>query len=101
MDLQVQKKDGTLQPFDRSKVSAGAMRSGASIEEAENVTGQVEAWARSVAQNGVVNATELRAKVLEVLKTVNPVAGSAFETYQKPQVEPVASVVEPEAQPQV
>lgn len=89
MDLQVQKKDGTLQPFDRSKISAGVMRSGASLEEAENVTGQVEAWAQGAAQNGVVGATELRTKVLEVLKTVNPVAGTAFESYQKPSVEPV------------
>ncbi|PIU03949.1 hypothetical protein COT44_00270 [Candidatus Shapirobacteria bacterium CG08_land_8_20_14_0_20_39_18] len=97
MDLQVQKKDGTLQPFDRSKISAGVMRSGAGIEEAENVTGQVETWAQGAAQNGVVGATELRAKVLEVLKTVNPTAGTAFESYQKPVVEPV----EPESQPQV
>lgn len=100
MDLQVQKKDGTLQPFDRSKISAGVIRSGASVEEAENVTLQVETWAQSTAQNGVVNATELRTKVLEVLKTVNPTAGTAFETYQKPQAEPVAPV-EPESQPQV
>ncbi len=94
MDLQVQKKDGTLQPFDRSKISAGVIRSGATPEESENVTAQVEAWAQGAAQNGVIGSTELRAKVLEVLLGVNPTAAAAFESYQKPQVQP-------EPQPQV
>lgn len=84
MELQVQKKDGSLQPFDRNKISAGLIKSGASATEAESITSQVEAWAQGAAQNGVIKSLEVRAKVLELLRGVNPTAAAAFEAYQKP-----------------
>jgi transcriptional regulator NrdR family protein len=90
MNLQVQKKDNSLQPFDKSKVAAGLIRSGASVEEAENVASQVEAWAQTSAVDGVIKSLDLRAKVLEVLKTVNEAVAIAFENYQKPLPEPEA-----------
>lgn len=88
MNLQVEKKNGQLQPFDKSKVAAGLIRSGASVEEAENVASQVEAWAQTNGTEGVIKSLDLRAKVLEILKTVNEVVATAFESYQKPQAEP-------------
>jgi transcriptional regulator NrdR family protein len=98
MNLQVQKKNGTMQPFDRTKVLSGLVKSGATSEQAEIVTSQVEAWAQTGAQNGVIGSLELRTKVLEFLKVVNPVAGAAFESYQKPQLQPdVQSDPEPQA----
>jgi len=82
--LQVRKKDGRLEPFDRDKVKNGMLKSGASDAEAETVTGQVETWAQGVAQDGIVDTLEIRAKVLEILRGVNPGAAAAFEAYQKP-----------------
>lgn len=90
MNLQVEKKDGRLQPFEKGKIVAGLMRSGASSEEAENVASQVEAWAVTNATGGVLKSLELRTKVLEILKTVNQVAAISFENYQKPQPETIA-----------
>jgi len=87
MNLQVEKKNGQLQPFDKSKIAAGLIRSGTSVEEAENVASQVEAWAQTSAVNGVIKSLDLRAKILEVLKTVNEAVAIAFENYQKPQAE--------------
>jgi transcriptional regulator NrdR family protein len=87
MNLQVQKKDGSMQLFDRTKILAGLVKSGATSEQAETVASQVEAWAQTGAPNGVIASLDLRAKVLEFLKVVNPVAGAAFESYQKTQVE--------------
>lgn len=92
MNLQVEKKDGRLQPFDRSKIAAGLIRSGASVEEAENIASQVETWAQTNNVNGVLKSLDLRAKVLEVLKTVNEAVAIAFENYQKPQAEPEAEL---------
>lgn len=83
MDVQVRKKDGRLEPFDRNKILNGLLKSGASQAEAESVTAQVEAWVPTIAPAGVVNSTDLRTKVLELLKTVNPGAAAAFESYQK------------------
>lgn len=82
--FKVQKKDGTTEDFDRNKILSGVTKSGATLEEAEKVTAQIEGILSGMAVNGVVQAVQLRAKVLEVLKTANPTAAAAFENYQKP-----------------
>jgi len=82
--FKVQKKDGTIQDFDRNKMLSGMTKSGASLEEAEKVTAQIEGMLAGMAVDGVVQTVQLREKVLEVLKTVNPTAAATFENYQKP-----------------
>jgi len=83
MDLQVQKKDGSLQPFDRNKILQGLVHAGATTLEAEDITKQVEVWVQSTVLNGVVSAVDLRAKVLELLRAVNPMVADTFESYKK------------------
>lgn len=85
MDLQVLKKDGQLQPFDRAKIAAGLVKSGVSVDQAQALALQAETWAQGAAQNGIVNASEIRVRVLELLRVANPTAADAFEAYQKPQ----------------
>ncbi len=63
---------------------SGITKSGASLEEAEKVTAQVEGMLAGIAVDGVVQTVQLRERVLEVLKTVNPTAAAAFESYAKP-----------------
>lgn len=80
---QVQKKDGSLVDFDRSKIVNGVMMSGAMPEQAEQVAVGVEGWLPTVAVNNVVKTADIRVKVLEILKALNPSAGATFESYQK------------------
>jgi len=87
---QVQKKDGSLENFDRNKIVNGVVKAGGSAEEAEKVAAAIEAWLPTVAGAGVVTSTQIRAKVLEVLRTVNPTVATNFENYQKP-AEPAIS----------
>lgn len=82
--FKVQKKDGSLEDFDRNKILNGIVKSGAMPEQAESVTKQVESWVQNVVVDGVVKSSDIRTKVLEVLKTVNPQVATSFETYQKP-----------------
>ena len=79
----VQKKDGSLEDFDRNKILSGVVKSGASEEEAEGIAAQVEGWLTGAAVEGVVNTMDVRSKVLELLRLVNPTAADAFESYQK------------------
>lgn len=83
MPIKVQKKDGRLEDFDRSKISGGIVKSGATPEQAENVATQVENWVQTIAVNGVVSAAQIKEKVLEILRSVNPEAAVAFEAYRK------------------
>lgn len=82
--FKVQKKDGRLEDFDRNKVLNGLVKSGATSEEAEGITGQIETWLPTVAVDDVIKTREIRDKVLELLREVNPQAADAFESYQKP-----------------
>jgi transcriptional regulator NrdR family protein len=81
--FKVQKKDGSLQDFDRNKIVNGVVKAGGSSIDAESVATQVEAWLPTVAANGVVNSMDIRNKGLEILRTVNPTVADSFESYQK------------------
>jgi len=83
MPVKVQKKDGRMEDFDRNKVLNGVVKSGATLEQAEEVVRQVEAWLSTVT-SGVVSSMGIRTKVLEVLRSLNPTAAAAFENYRKP-----------------
>ncbi|KKR66786.1 MAG: hypothetical protein UU09_C0046G0012 [Microgenomates group bacterium GW2011_GWA2_40_6] len=81
--FQVQKKDGSLTDFDRSKIVNGVIMSGATPEQAEQVAAGVDGWLPTVMVNNVVKTADIRVKLLEILKAINPAAGATFESYQK------------------
>lgn len=83
MPIKVEKKDGRLEDFDRNKISGGVVKSGASPEEAENIATQVETWVQSAAMDGVVQSSDIRTKVLELLQSVDPEVAASFKTYKK------------------
>ena len=82
--FKVTKKDGVQEDFDRSKLVSGVVAAGASLEEAEKVADEIEAWLPSVAKDGAVMSSDIRAKGLEVLSQVNPDVAAKFEEYKKP-----------------
>ncbi len=84
MPVKVQKKDGRLEDFLRAKVVAGVLKSGADFNQAEEVGRQVETWVQQTAVSGMISSNQIREKVLEVLRGVNPAAATTFESYQKP-----------------
>lgn len=83
MNFKVQKKDGSTEDFDRSKIVNGLTKAGVALAEAESVAGQVEGWLQAIA-GGVIKSVDLRSKVLELLRVVNPSVASRFESYKKP-----------------
>ena len=84
--MKVQKKDGSLEDFDKNKIVNGIVKSGGTSEQAANIASQIETWAAGAAVNGVIKALDIRSKLLELLGQVNPVAKASFESYQKPTV---------------
>lgn len=80
--MQIQKKDGSLQNFDASKVSRGIISAGVNEEEAGTITAQVEAWAQNAAVDDKVSWSTIKDKVLELLRASNPEAATRFEEYK-------------------
>lgn len=83
-ELKVEKKDGRMESFQREKVSGSVVKAGGTPEQGESIASQVENWAPSVAQNSVLKTSEIRTKVIELLKGVNPEAAARYEAYKKP-----------------
>ena len=82
--LKVQKRDGSLQDFDRRKVIVGALKAGATNGEAEKLADEIESWLASASVYGVIKSQAIRTKGLQLLKTINPTVGASFEFYHKP-----------------
>lgn len=82
-DIKVQKKDGTLQDFDRGKVNDGAVKAGASFDQAQSVASQIEIWIQGAAVNGVIKSSDIKTKVIEFLQPANPNAAAKFGAYRK------------------
>jgi len=79
----VKKKSGMTEPFDRSKVAGGVVRAGGTAEIAEQVATEVEAWLPTAAVDETVEAEQIRLKVIEVLKQIDPATAASFEAFKK------------------
>lgn len=82
--VKVRKRGGQIEDFDRNKTSNGMTKAGATPDQAEKITGQVEGWAQKSAVDGVIDSSQIKTKVLQLLQSVNPEAAKGFSSYQKP-----------------
>jgi transcriptional regulator NrdR family protein len=80
----IQKKNGSLEDFDITKITNGLIKAGTTADEAEKVASEIESWLPTAAVDNVVNSLDIRMKGLDVLKIINPEIAAKFENYQKP-----------------
>ena len=81
--MQIKKRDGSLEEFDREKIFRGAVAAGLAEEDATPLALAVEAWAGGVAEGTVASTLEVRNKVLELLREKDSEAAARFEEYKK------------------
>lgn len=81
--LIVEKKDGTTEPFDRSKILSGIIKAGAQPEIAEKITGEIETWVKGLGVPTVKSA-DIREKAIEILHAADPMTANVFAGYVKP-----------------
>lgn len=74
--MNVVKKDGSMEPFDKSKIASGCRKSGASEVVAKKVANAV---AKKV-EDGT-STTEIGEMVIAELKKLDRKSGAAFEEY--------------------
>lgn len=79
-----QKKDGTLENFDRNKIVNSVLKAGGANEDAEKVASAVEAWLPTAPVDKLVKFQDVHTQVLELLRGINPGAAASFAAYQKP-----------------
>lgn len=81
--LQVQKREGGVEDWNFDKVLASITKAGVLLEEAKHTAYLVEAWAQKNAQNGIISFSEIRDKVTQFLRVIDPVIADAYESYKK------------------
>lgn len=77
--LQVQKKDGRVEDFDKSKIAGVLGKVGVGSDEAQKVADQVETWAK-ISGSGPIKTLEIRDKVLTL---ISPEAVAAYKEYEQ------------------
>ncbi len=82
-NIKVMKRVLVLEDFRRDKIKASIAKAGVTDEQAETITVKIEEWVPTVAVDGVVNSSNIRMKVLELLRPINPDAAANFGLYQK------------------
>ncbi len=86
----IQKKDGALENYDRTKLLLSMMRAQAKPDEAEQALTQIETWLTGL-KSEFVTTEELHGKVAEVLKSISPHAAQGYEIYRKSQARQASS----------
>lgn len=84
--LQIQKKDGSSQDYDRRKLLTSLIRAQATPEQAMRVATDIETWLVSLNVQ-VVKSEEIKKRIVEDLNKVNPDAAHAYEVYKKAEVQ--------------
>ena len=82
--VKIQKKDGILENYDRSKLLSSMIKAQATPEQAEAALTKVESWLTQVKTESV-SSQEVHNKVIEILKGINPQAAQGYESYRKSQ----------------
>jgi len=82
-EIKVKKRDGKVETWDYDKVLASIGKSMVPLKKAEAVATAVEKWMNEQKGKVAVESTEIRDKVIEVLKEVDPVAADNYQVYKK------------------
>lgn len=82
-DIQVRKKDGSLENWSYDKLLASITKAGVPLEKAGGIASSVEKMAQGSAENGILNSSEIRGRAIELLREVDSAAAEKYETYKK------------------
>lgn len=83
-DLKVEKRDGDLEEWNYDKILLSIGKAMMPLKKAEKIASQVEKWAKEASKRRVVTSTDIRDKIIEILKETDPIAAEAYELYKKP-----------------
>lgn len=81
--MKIQKKDGRIEEFDKEKLRKSVLAAGATQDQAQLVTSEVENWLYSVGSEEIIGTQAIRNKVIDSLAEKNPKAVENYRGYKK------------------
>ena len=82
MAIQVIKRDGSLEDFEKDKIERVTKAAGLSQKQAKELALKIEKWAKSSGRKKITTL-QIRDEVVPELKKLNKFAYNAFVWYQK------------------
>lgn len=82
MKIQVVKRDGSLENFERDKIERVTAAAGLSQEQAKELADEIEKWVETSGKNQLTTL-QIREQVLKRLNNLNQFAANAFVWYEK------------------
>ena len=82
-ELKVLKTTGKIEDFQSTKIINGILKAGGTPQEAEDISHKITDWIVQRKSSEPTKTTEIKEKVLQLLKEVNPKAGETFKSYRK------------------
>ena len=79
----VNKRSGGFEDWNKEKIINSATKAGVTLKSAVAISEILEEWASENAQDGVILSAEIKDKLIEVLKLINPIAAETYATYKK------------------
>lgn len=80
--MQVKKRDGRLEGFDREKLKRGLVAAGVEDEKVAELVDQLEDWAQEAAVDETIESQAIWEKVVEVLEGADPDAVDRYKAYR-------------------
>ena len=83
-DLNVKKRDGTMEPFSYDKLVTSISKAGVPIKSAEEVASEVTSYIQNQGgEKGEIMSTLIRDKIIEVLSKDFPVEADNYQSFKK------------------
>jgi hypothetical protein len=80
--FRVKKKNDELQDWDDNKLLNSLIAAGVPQEEARAILVLLRAYAKRASMGGVIHSSDIKAKIIVMLKITHPAAAIAYESYK-------------------
>ncbi len=77
--LRIKKRNGDIEQWNYSRLVDSLQDSGIPAEAADSLVLLVEAWARTVCDNGIITSNEVREKIIDLLQQNFPEAVTVYK----------------------
>ena len=82
--VKIQKRDGRTEDYERKKLLLSLIRSDSPPDQAERILSNIESWL-TTQEGEIIKSSEIKTKILDILKRINPQAARVYKTYRKSQ----------------
>ena len=80
--IQITKRDGSVEEWSFDKLLSSVTKAGLPMDKGELLAKQIEEWLKNQSLK-IVSSTDIRDKVIEIMKVMEPMTASVYEAYRK------------------